>query len=49
MYFSFRFRAKMITNILRVYTLGLAIRFGVSRRIISLLLRMVGIFRFIRR
>jgi hypothetical protein len=34
---------------LKVYTLALVIRFGVSRRIISLLLRMVGIFRSTRR
>ena len=49
MYFSFRFRAKMITSTLKVYILALAIRFAVSRRIISLLLRMAGIFRSIRR
>ena len=47
--FSFTFRAKMITRTLRACTLAWAIRFGISRRIISLLLAVVRRLPFMHR
>ena len=47
MYLSLTFRAKMIFSTAKRYTVALVLRFGVSRRIVSLVLNMVGKLRSI--